>query len=82
MDIAEIVAWRQGAQCKKPTQMLTLHFARVVCKAMLLVETDTIQFKRREDLFTLVASLQDLLHNSLIVKWLLYWCSLTIDSLA
>ena len=38
VDIAEIVAWRQEAQCKQTTQMLTLLFARALCKAMLLAE--------------------------------------------
>lgn len=38
VDIAEIAAWCQGAQCKQTTQMLTLLFARALCKPVLLAE--------------------------------------------
>ena len=42
--------------------------------------TDTTQFKRREDLFALMTSPQeDLLHDCVIVKWLVNWCSLNIN---
>lgn len=77
VDIAEIAAWRQGAQCKQTTQMLTLLFARALCKPVLLAELMLPNLNI--DLFALMTSPQDLLHDCEIVRWLVNWCSLNIN---
>lgn len=82
VDIAEIVAWHQGTQCKINHPNAHFAFWQSSVQGYAVSRTDTTQFKHRGDLFTLMASLQDLLHDFVIVKWLVYWCSLNIDSLA
>lgn len=77
VDIAEIAAWHQGAQCKQTTQMLTLLFARALCKPVLLAELTLPNLNI--DLFALMTSPQDLLHDCEIVRWLVNWCSLNTN---